>query len=68
MVFFKHVQELGAEIKEEIKILFPKRRNRGLIRPEFSCFGITDDAQQGLCADVQQVIYDNVLNNILTKK
>ena len=31
-------------------------------------FGITNDAPQGLCADVQQVIYDNVLNNILTKE
>jgi hypothetical protein len=31
-------------------------------------FGITDDESQGLCADVQQVIYDNVLNNILTKE
>ena len=31
-------------------------------------FGITDDEQQGLCADVQQVIYDNVLNKILTKE
>ena len=29
-------------------------------------FGITDDEEQGLCVDVQQVIYDNVLNNILT--
>jgi len=31
-------------------------------------FGITNDAPQGLCVDVQQVIYDNVLNNILTKE
>jgi len=31
-------------------------------------FGITDDESQGLCADVQQVIYDNVLKNILTKE
>ena len=29
-------------------------------------FGITNDEPQGLCVDVQQVIYDNVLNNILT--
>ena len=31
-------------------------------------FGITNDEPQGLCVDVQQVIYDNVLNNILTKE
>ena len=43
MVFFKHIQQLGIEIKEEIKTLLPKRQHRSLIRPEFSCFGITDD-------------------------
>jgi len=31
-------------------------------------FGITDEEDQGLCVDVQQVIYDNVLNNILTRQ
>lgn len=31
-------------------------------------FGITNNEPQGLCSDVQQVIYENVLNNILTEE
>jgi hypothetical protein len=29
-------------------------------------FGLTNSEPQGLCVDVQQVVYDNVLNNLLT--
>jgi len=29
-------------------------------------FGLTNSEPQGLCADVQQVVYDNVLNKIVT--
>lgn len=29
-------------------------------------FGLTNDVEQGLCADVQQVVYENVLYNVLT--
>jgi len=31
-------------------------------------FGITDKDDQGFCSDVQQVIYDNVLDKILTRE
>lgn len=31
-------------------------------------FDLTIDESQGLCVDVQQVVYDNVLNNILTEE
>jgi hypothetical protein len=29
-------------------------------------FGLTNSESQGLCVDVQQVVYENVLNNVLT--
>jgi hypothetical protein len=31
-------------------------------------FGITIDEPQGLCVDVQEVVYENVFNNILTEE
>lgn len=33
-----------------------------------AAFKISDDEPQGICADVQQQVYDTVLNNILTKE
>lgn len=42
MALVKYIKELGVEIKEEIKALLPKREQPSHMRPEFSCFGITD--------------------------
>lgn len=43
MALFRYIKELGVELKEEIRTLFPKKRCSGLMQPSFSCFGITDD-------------------------
>jgi len=38
----KYIKEIGAELKEGIRVFIPKK-GQDIIKPKFSCFGITDD-------------------------
>lgn len=43
MPLFRYAKELGIELKEGIRTLFPKRGHTRITKPRFSCFGIIDD-------------------------